>query len=222
MKIYAYFFKNWRLKLLALLAALFFWALIVGNQRNYEEHTFKAVVEVVNLKENHEVQRLNPEELRVVLSGYRSAFKKLSGTTDLVIKIDLGNTSAGSRFNFFAEDYLKELPEGIKLVSVYPRIIEVEVEEFVKLELPVQVKFREKLPQGLVLKSWKAEPAVVTALVARSNARNLRSVQTIDIDLSELSEKTNNLIVGLVKSSFIARFIDYQEIKLSLEIVKNE
>jgi YbbR domain-containing protein len=176
---------------------------------------------VVGLKENFEVQRINPEELRLVLRGYRSSFRKFPDSKDFVIRIDLGNAAGGSRFNFFAEDYLKNLPGGMSLVSVYPRMIEIEVEEFTRVDLPVQVRFTNRLPAGMVLKSWKAEPQFVTAIVAKSKARTLRYAQTAEIDLAEAANLAE-IEVPLIKSSTIARFVETQSVRVRLEIVKNE
>ena len=208
-------FNNWALKSGALVLAVLVWAIISGRERTYSEKTLKIPVEVFNVSDNVEVVNLRPEEVTVSLKG-ASKFVAAVSPESNPIKIDLKNIKESSKLNYFAEDYL-ELPKGVLLVSIHPKMIEVFVEEFAMREVPVKIRFRGRLPLNLKLKSAKVVPDRVTVMGYKSQINDIDVVLTDEVDLDQVSASQNRRL-ALKQTRDILKFRDRPDVELQLEI----
>ncbi len=208
-------FNNWGLKSGALLLAILVWAIISGRERTYSEKTLKIPVEVFNVSANVEVVNLRPEEVTVSLKG-ASKFVAAVSPESNPIKIDLKNIKESSKLNYFAEDYL-ELPKGVVLVSIHPKMIEVFVEEFAMREVPVKIRFRGRLPLNLKLKSAKVVPDRVTVMGYKSQINDIAVVLTDEVDLDQVSASLSRRL-ALKQTRDILKFRDRPDVELQLEI----
>lgn len=207
--------NNWGLKASALLLALLTWAVISGRERAYSEKTMKIPVEVFNVSENVEVANLRPEEVTVSLKG-DSKFVAAVNPESHAIKIDLKNVKESNKLNYFAEDYL-EIPKGVQLVSIHPKMIEIYVEEFATREIPVKIRFRGRLPAPLRLKSAKVVPDRVTIMGYKSQINGIEVVLTEEVDLDGI-ERSQNRRIALKQTPDILKFRDTRDVELQLEI----
>jgi YbbR domain-containing protein len=208
-------FSNWGLKTGALLLAILVWAIISGRERTYSEKTLKIPVEVFNVSTNVEVVNLRPEEVTVALKG-ASKFVAAVSPESNPIKIDLKNIKESSKLNYFAEDYL-ELPKGVLLVSIHPKMIEVYVEEFAMREVPVKIRFRGRLPLNLKLKSAKVIPDRVTVMGYKSQINDIAVVLTEEVDLDQVGASLSRRL-ALKQTRDILKFRDHPDVELQLEI----
>jgi len=208
-------FNNWGLKTSALVLAILVWAIISGRERTYSEKTLKIPVEVFNVSENVEVVNLRPEEVTLSLKGATKFVAAVSPESH-AIKIDLKNIKESDKLNYFAEDYL-ELPKGVQLVSIHPKMIEVYVEEFAMREVPVKIRFRGRLPLHLKLKSVKVIPDRVAIMGYKSQINDIDEVLTDEVDLAVIS-KSQSRRLALKQTRDILKFRDHLEVELQLEI----
>jgi YbbR domain-containing protein len=208
-------FNNWGLKTGAMLLAILVWAIISGRERTYSEKTLKIPVEVFNVSASVEVVNLRPEEVTVTLKG-ASKFVAAVSPESNPIKIDLKNIKESSKLNYFAEDYL-ELPKGVLLVSIHPKMIEVFVEEFAMREVPVKIRFRGRLPLNLKLKSAKVIPDRVTVMGYKSQINDIAVVLTDEVDLDQVSASLSRRL-ALKQTRDILKFRDRPDVELQLEI----
>jgi YbbR domain-containing protein len=208
-------FNNWGLKTGAMLLAILVWAIISGRERTFSEKTLKIPVEVYNVSANVEVVNLRPEEVTVALKG-ASKFVAAVSPESNPIKIDLKNIKESSKLNYFAEDYL-ELPKGVLLVSIHPKMIEVYVEEFAMREVPVKIRFRGRLPLNLKLKSAKVIPDRVTVMGYKSQINDIAVVLTEEVDLDQVGASLSRRL-ALKQTRDILKFRDHPDVELQLEI----
>jgi len=208
-------FNNAGLKASALFLAVLCWAIISGRERTFSEKTLKIPVEVFNMSENVEVANLHPEEVTVSLKG-ASKFVAAVSADSHPIKIDLKNIKESSKLNYFAEDYL-ELPEGVQLVSIHPKMIEVYVEEFTTREVPVKIRFRGRLPERLRLKSAKVVPDRVTIMGYKSQVNDIEVVLTEEVDLNAVAGNLSRRL-ALKQTQGILKFRDQRDVELLLEV----
>lgn len=208
-------FNNLGLKAGALVLAVLVWAVISGRERTFSEKTLKIPVEVLNVSENMEVVNLRPEEVTVSLKGASKLVAAVSPESH-AIKIDLKNIKGSDKLNYFAEDYL-EIPEGLLLVSIHPKMIEVYVEEFAMREVPVKIRFRGRLPLQLKLKSAKVIPDRVTIMGYKSQINDIEVVLTDEVDLATIG-KSQSRRLALKQTRDILKFRDHPEVELLLEI----
>ena len=209
------FLNNWGLKTSALLLAVLVWAIISGQEKTYSEKTLKIPIEIINVSPNLEVVNLQPEEARISLKGSANLILKIRPES-LAIKIDLKNITESSKLNYFAEDYL-EIPQGIQIISLHPKMIEVYVEEFDAKEVPVKIRFRGQLKESLKLKEAKVIPDRVTIIGYKSQLGNITVVLTEEVNLDEI-EASQKRKVALKQTRNILKFRDHRDVELVLEI----
>jgi YbbR domain-containing protein len=209
------FLNNWGLKTSALLLAVLVWAIISGQEKSYSEKTLKIPIEIINVSPNLEVVNLQPEEARVSLKGTANLISEIR-PENMAIKIDLKNINESSKLNYFAEDYL-EIPQGIQIISLHPKMIEVHVEEFDTKELPVKIRFRGQLKETLRLKEAKVIPDRVTIIGYKSQLSNITVVMTEEVNLDEIGESQTRK-VALKQTRNILKFRDRRDVDLLLEI----
>jgi len=209
------FLNNWGLKTSALLLAVLIWAIISGQEKTFSEKTLKIPIEIINVSPNLEVVNLQPEEARVALKGSANLIAKIH-PENMAIKIDLKNIKESSKLNYFAEDYL-EIPKGIQLISIHPKMIEVYVEEFDTKELPVKIRFRGQLKETLKLKEAKVIPDRVTIIGYKSQLDSLTVVMTEEVNLDEIGASQKRK-VALKQTRNILKFLDRRDVDLVLEI----
>jgi YbbR domain-containing protein len=207
--------NNWGLKASALALAVLVWAVISGRERAYSEKTLKIPVEVVNVSENVEVSDLRPEEVTVSLQG-ASTFVAAFTPENHAIRIDLKSVKESSKLNYFAEDYL-EIPKGVQLVAIHPKMIEVYVEEFATREVPVRIRFRGRLAAPLRLKSAKVVPDRVIVMGYKSQVGDIDEVLTEEVDLDGITASQTRRI-ALKQTRNILKFRDHRDVELQLEI----
>ena len=209
------FLNNWGLKTSALVLAVLVWASISGRERTFSEKTLKVPVEIFNVSDNMEVVNLRPEEVTVSLKG-ASKFVAAATTEISPIKIDLKNIKESSKLNYFAEDYL-EIPAGVQLISIHPKMIEVYVEEFATREVPVKIRFLGRLKVPLILKEARVIPDRVTVMGYKSQINDIDVVLTEEVDLSKIGASLTRRI-ALKQTRDILKFRDHRDVELQLEI----
>lgn len=207
--------NNWGLKTSALVLALLVWAIISGRERTFSEKTLKIPVEIFNVSDNVEVVSLRPEEVTISLKGASKFVAAISSGSN-PIKIDLKNIKESSKLNYFAEDYL-EIPEGVQLISIHPKMIEVYVEEFATREVPVKIRFRGRLPERLKLKAARVLPDRVMVMGYKSQINDIDVVLTEEVDLNEIGQSLTRRI-ALKQTRDILKFRDHRDVELQLEI----
>jgi YbbR domain-containing protein len=151
----------------------------------------------------------------VTLKGAANLISEI-GPDNTTIKIDLKNINESSKLNYFAEDYL-EIPQGIQIISIHPKMIEVYVEEFDTKEVPVKIRFRGQLKEPLKMKEFKAVPDRVTVIGYKSQLNNITVVLTEEVNLNEI-EGSQQRKVALKQTRNILKFRDRRDVDLFLEI----
>jgi YbbR domain-containing protein len=217
-KIRKLFFENLGLKITALVLAILVWAAVTGSERADSEKTLRVPVELTNVSESIEVRTVKPEEVSLSLHGASQIINEIS-QQNLKISIDLRDTVKSGRINFYAEDHLK-IPNGVQILSVHPKMIEINVEEFAIREIPVKVRFIGRLKSGLTLKEARVIPEKVTVIGFRPQIAEIDSISTEPLNLATI-ENSTNLIVALAKTGNILRFQAQKEVEVVLEITGN-
>lgn len=214
-KIKNLFLENLSLKITALILAVIVWAAVTGRERADSEKILRIPVELTNVSENIEVRSVKPEDVSISLHGASQIINGIS-QQNLKIRIDLKDTVKSGRINFYAEDQLK-IPEGVHILSVHPKMIEIIVEEFVIKEIPVKIHFIGRLKPGLTLKEARVTPAKVSVIGFRPQIAEIDSVFTEPLNLATV-ENSINLVVALKKTGNILRFQAQKEVEVTLDI----
>jgi YbbR domain-containing protein len=216
MNIKKIFTGNIGLKTMALFLAFIVWAMITGKERSYSEQTLECSVEYFNMSKTIDVSSVKPEKARVTVRGTTKELAKLD-PEDLKIKIDLKGVTEGPRLNYFTEDHL-ELPEGIQLLAAHPRMIEITVKEFDTKEVPVRVRYKGKIKNGVRLIDRRVVPEKVKIFGYKSQLDTITTIEGAEyVNLSDI-EKSKSFKIPLKKEKEILRFEDTDTVEVFIEV----
>jgi len=209
-------FNNLGLKMVALAIAVLVWVLITGKQRTYEEKTFEVAVEYFNVSKNIDVRTVRPDKVRIKVRGTTREIRQVVDE-DFRLRVDLAVVNHSTRMNLFAEDYLT-FAKDLEMLSIHPKMIEVEVEEFMRKEVPVRVRYRGRMPNGVVLLNRTLKPEKVVVFGYRSQIQNVTVVNAErDIHLDTI-ERTRTFRIPLQKTEEILRFEDADTVEVVIEV----
>ena len=220
MNVKSFITNNFGLKLTALVLAFIVWAMITGKERSYSEKTLDVNVEYFNVGKNIDISSVRPEKVRVIVRGTSKQLERVTAG-DFKIKFDLKDVTEDTRLNFFTEDHL-QLPEdikGLQLVNVHPRMIEITVKEFVTVEIPVRVRYKGAMPEGVLLIDRVLVPDKVRVTGYKSQIDDVSVVDgTESVNLSTIME-SKTIRIPLKKEKEILRFEgkDYVDVQVTVE-----
>lgn len=216
MNIKNFLLKNLGLRILAMVLALFVWAMITGRERSFSEKTLDVIVEYYGVAKTINIRSVNPDKVRVKIQGTSNILEKITAD-NIKIRIDLKRLSETSRISVFTEDNLV-LPPQVNVVSIHPRMIEITAEELYTHEVPVKVKYTGKLNPALKLVSKQVFPEKVKIIGYKTQIGNIQSVETADaIDLSSV-QSTQTFSLRLKKEKEIIKFLNGDSIEVTLVI----
>ncbi len=210
------FTGNKGLKIIALILAIFVWAIITGRERSFIEKNIEINVEYFNLSKIIDVRNIRPDKVRLKIRGTSKRIAQLKDD-DFKVKLDLKGIKRGPTVIFYTEDYL-EYPEDIKIVSVFPKMIELTIDEFYSKEVDVRIKYKSKLPRGIVLKSRKVIPERITIFGYKSEIKSIRTVEgETPINLSQINE-TKKIKIKLKRPKDILKFEEQDFVEVLIEV----
>lgn len=211
-----YIFENWQYKLLALGFAIFFWYVVIGQQRS--EITLELPIEFQNVPENFVIINNPVKKVSVLLSGPSAIIKDLT-RENLSFPIDLSNIKIGKNVIYLLPKMLK-LPKKIKVKLITPSKITIVVDLLEKKEIPVIPNIVGKLKPGFKIDSIKVIPPLVTIVCTKSELEKLTILSTQPIDISNKSKSFSITVPVRVNVKFL-RSINPSSVKVKINIVEN-
>ena len=186
---------NLRTAFFAVLLSVLTWLVVVYSP-NTVIRTLAVPVEILNLPDGWVLNGELPSEARVVLSGSEQVFRRLN-TSEVAISIDASQPESGVQEIVVTESDL-DLPAGINLNDVDPKVLRMHVRRLRAVRVPVRVQTTGRLRNGLTLSGLDAEPDSVTVMIPEDDASPLRAVPAQPIDLAAVegdSDVTRRLIL---------------------------
>lgn len=176
--------NNKGLKIISLLIAMILWGIVLGSRG--VEVTKEIPIEIVtsnDLIASNDV----PEKVTFRLSGPKAFLRAILNRPEDPIRVNLTGAKAGNiTYRFFADNI--SLPLGVKVLGVNPPSISLKLEPQKIKNVPVKLEFRNKLPDGYVLKSSEIKPSNIKIRGPESRIDAISVINTVPIDLSEMRE----------------------------------
>jgi len=205
------------LRFVALILAVFVWAMISGKERTFSEKTLDINVEYFGVQDNIDIRSVRPEKVRIKVRATSQVLNKITDE-DFKIRIDLKDISEGSH-NYWTENYL-QFPEGVEIISIQQKMIEVTVKEFLSREVPTRVRYKGRLKPGIRLIERKIVPEKVRIFGYKSQVENLVEIEAEKwINLSDIEESTV-IKLQLKKENEVLKFEDTDSVEVHI-IVEN-
>lgn len=127
-----------------------------------------------------------PDRIRVRLKGSRARLNAIRQENLPPVDVELKTKDEPT---YYFEKEMFDLPAGVSVVGVVPPSLMFKWVPRATRELPVEVVLDGKLPRGL---EWAADPEVFPDIVEvegpRDVVNSMRSVRSMEIDVSDLSE----------------------------------
>ena len=169
--------------------AVFFWSTLVVSQGEILEKVVTVPVEYTASSPNLTLVGNKAEEVRLHLSGPKSAIDSVS-PSHTTVKIDLSKALPGKQSFIITRENIN-LPKDINLLDVAPSSFELTLAQIVEKELVIKPQLVGKLPDGLKIRSLDVTPEKVKVFSPASDEMNkLISLTTTPIYLSNIYEDT--------------------------------
>jgi len=211
--------KNWVLKLVSLLFALFLWYFVVGEDKVDMNVTIP--VEIVNLPRELVISNQFKKQLEVTVSGQRSLIRGIA-SQHISRTIDLSKASPGTVVIQNHPDSIT-LPRGLNILRVQPPTITLLLDRLIQKELPIKPLLVSKVHSDYNLESVTVDPPSLEISGPQSILGEEQSLNTNPIDISGLEQSTVKQ-VSLALKPEISDLIGEPVVAVRLNIVelKNE
>lgn len=215
MNIKNFLFKNLGLRFMALIIAVLIWAMIAGRERSYSEKNIDVNVEYYGIQENIDVRSVRPDKVRIKIRATSQQLNKVT-PEDFRIRINLQDVSEGIH-NYWTENYL-QFPEGMEIMAIQQKMIEVTVKEFMTREVPTRVRYKGKMKPGIRLIDRRLVPEKVKVFGYKSQIADLQEVEAAEwVNLSEI-QKSTVIKIPLKKENEILKFEDTDVIEVHITV----
>ena len=176
------FVEDQILKILSVLAAIFLWFYVV----NSEPITFTQVLDIeIDAPIGKAVDGLSKTEVELEVRGARAflnEYQEKSGSLILnLTKVKKDKTD----YKLSAKDL--NLPFGIELIDIRPKVLKVSFDRMIKKEVPVNISKIGNLKNELEFSLEKISPKKIMISGPVSVMRKVSTLSTVDLDINNLS-----------------------------------
>ena len=178
--------KNWVLKLLSFLFALFLWYFVVGEDKVDMNVTIP--VEIINMPRDLVISNQFKKQLEVTVSGPRSLIR---GMTEQHISrtIDLSKATPGTVLIQNNPDSIS-LPRGLSILRVQPPTLTLLLDRLIQKELPIKPVLTGTVPHDFKLESVTAEPPNLEISGPQAILSQEEILSTAPIDINGITQST--------------------------------
>jgi len=207
--------KNWVLKLLSLLFALFLWYFVVGEDKVDMNVTIP--VEIVNLPRDLVISNQFKKQLEVTVSGQRSLIRGIT-SQHISRTIDLSKASPGTVVIQNPPDSIS-LPRGLSILRVQPPTLTLLLDRLIQQDLPIKPILLGNVHSNFSLESVTVDPPSLEISGPQSILGSEQNLVTSPIDINGLKQSTVKQ-VSLALKPEIADLIGEPVVAVRLNIVE--
>lgn len=206
--------KNWVLKLLSLLFAMFLWYFVVGEDKVDMNVTIP--VEIVNLPRDLVISNQFKKQLEVTVSGQRSLIRGMT-SQHISRTIDLSKASPGTIVIQNHPDSIS-LPRGLSILRVQPPTVTLLLDRLIQKELQIKPVLNGKVHKDYSLEAATVDPPSLEISGPQSILAQEENLNTIPIDINGLQQPTVKQ-VSLALDPEIADLIGEPVVAVRLNII---
>jgi len=178
------FFKNLRLKALALAFATALWFFVAGQSNT--EVGFLVTLGFKGIPKDLVMTSAPPGEVEVRMRGPKLFINNLS-PTQIIAELDLSGAKEGlNTYHLTPADIVR--PMGIDVSMIRPDSVDIRLERLVTVNLPVRVRFSGRPARGYRLASFTVSPKAVNAGILKRQQKEIEALYTKTIDLDGLRD----------------------------------
>ncbi len=182
---------NWQYRIIAVILALFFWYLIIGQEK--VDIWLSVPVEIVNLPSDHSIRTGMVNTIRVRCRGTTTILSRLE-TGRLSYTLDLSGVAKGSNVIVLDSKNIN-LPRALDVVEINPPRLEIDIDLQETRVVPVRVNWQAYISSDYELRDIQVEPEQVRISGA---ARILDRIEEIETKHIEIRDENPRMIIKKV------------------------
>lgn len=168
-------------KFLSLAVAFALWLLVMSSNSIEISKEVNIALELPNeLVVANEV----PDRVTFRLSGSKFFLRTVVNSMDS-IRVDLTKAQPGQTFFRFDRDSIR-LPIGVKVLSISPTSVAIQLEAVQRKNVPVQVVAKNKVPTGFRLLKLQSVPPTVRLRGPKSDIDKISVIRSEPVDLTDI------------------------------------
>lgn len=213
---------NWALKLAAIILAVMLWLAVTANEP--QRAAFRNTPVEVDLRDpDWRLERIEPGFVTVTVQGPRGELVQLGGDPPrIILPVERVNDSV--EIQVVPIQWVR-LPAGVRetrVLNLRPDTVSLYYQQLETRTLPVRVRTRGDLPEGLALSlPINTNPSTVSVRGPATILAKLDSVPLMPVDLSGLRSSTN-IPVGIDTSEVGRLTFDPAEVNVVLRVVPTD
>lgn len=191
--------RPWAARILSIVIALSLWAIVhFADTQNspvvstvQEIQAFTVMVEAIGTDDLDYIRSIEPIKVQLKVKG--AALRLLESEQDYRVVVDVTDIKEGKH----ELPVTVNLPNGITLVSIYPRTVKIDLEQLVTMRMPVQLQVSGTLRPGIKAGDSVITPSNVDVTLPSSEAETLGKV-VAKVDMTDASSDLTRKNVKLV------------------------
>ena len=186
------------IKVLSFIVAFTLWLYVINDQNPTITRVYTVPLEYRNILENLVVMN-EQTTVRVKISGNRNNFSDISAN-DISVYVDLQGLEKGMH----EKPIYAKIPSNVQLVEITPPSISVVADTKIRSNFPINVRFDNKLPPELTVRTLSLVPNIVTIEGAATWIEKIRQVEAVfvlDSNMSSKGQYRANVSVNAVDGS---------------------
>jgi YbbR domain-containing protein len=207
-------FRNFGLKLLAVLIALVLWLTVAGE--HVVERTMRVPLELRNVPDLLEIVGEPPMTVDVRLRGSSAVLGRME-PGEVIAILDLVTARPGSRLFHLRADEVRH-PYGVEVAQITPVTIALELEKSARRSVQVVPALEGDPAPGYIIGRATATPATVEVVGAESRLRDLTNATTEPISVAgQRANVTDVVTIGVSDSA--VRLVEAQSATVTVEVL---
>ncbi len=206
--------KNLDLKIFSLVFAIILWIFATTGKKG--EIGIIVPVELKNIPQNLVVIDFDPASVDMKISGPKSMLRSILDR-DLKLSVNLGNFKREGVYRYRVTGLEVNLPRGVMVKGIKPRMIEIELDRLVKKEVPVVPKTSGKPAEFYKVSSVKVTPGHVVMEGPKRYVSKVKNLETQPVSVSGRSSSFTST-VSVVEGDLPHTTIDPERVEVSVFI----
>jgi len=182
--------KDWLLKFLSVLFAIFLWYFVAGEDR--VDMNIQVPVEIVNLPRSLVISNQFKNQLDITVSGPRGMIRQIS-QQGISRSIDLSEAKPGNIVINNSPDSIN-FPRGIEVLRITPNQIVLLVDRLIEKTIPIEPVVTGKLSDDFELVSITLAPKTLTVSGAQKTLKDATTIKTKPINLSDQTSSSEKQV----------------------------
>ncbi len=181
-------FRNWELKLLSLLLALFLWLSMIPEEKTFSEKTLTIPLEAHNIPPDMELVEKPEGTVDVTIRAPNRLINQITGA-NVLAKLNLENASMIQQ-EYPLNANMISVPQGASVVRISPNKVRLKLERTKEVMLDVVPNIVGEVKEGFRIVRIDLSPPRVLVKGPESKLREKDEVSTTPINVAGLDSST--------------------------------